>query len=76
MTGKWELEHIKNLHLLEHPNTQKICEPQPGGVNIYIFSFYHHFGSHLFYLIIIVYHLHLAKQSTSKRTNQNENHDF
>ena len=25
-----------------------------GGVNIFIFSFYHHFGYHLFYIIIII----------------------
>ena len=26
-----------------------------GGVNIFIFSFYHHFGYHLFYIIIIIF---------------------
>ena len=26
-----------------------------GGINIFIFSFYHHFGYHLFYIIIIIF---------------------
>ena len=26
-----------------------------GGVNIFIFSFYHHFGYHLFYITIIIF---------------------
>ena len=58
----WDVSVVFSFHGHEMSQTEcheiwlrEYVSHNLGGVNIFIFSFYHHFGYHLFYITIIIF---------------------